>query len=187
MFLKTGCWFQTMNDSSKPISTRYLQQSRLHSWKVQSNFASHHTLFDTTKRKQLARLKQKTLMRTKLCTNSQGNGSLWQMLACQHTACTWHMQLQLQVVLNTPWRLCDRCQSTGLVFCFYVKGELSALRQMMKLPNEPGLSPNNGLENAFLSDQSMASNPREGQAKRFGAKVCHFMLCDRCFWPLHGQ
>ena len=42
---------------------------------------------------------------------------------------------------------------------------------MMKVPNEPGLSPNNGLENAFLSDQSMASNPREGQAIRIGAKT----------------
>ncbi len=42
---------------------------------------------------------------------------------------------------------------------------------MMKVPNEPGLSPNNGLENAFLSDQSMASNPRKGQAERFGAKT----------------
>ncbi|DBA93739.1 TPA: hypothetical protein ACH3X3_013805 [Trebouxia sp. C0006] len=50
-------------------------------------------------------------------------------------------------------------------------GELSTLRQMMKVPNEPGLNPNNGLENAFLSDQSMASNPRKGQAKRFGAKL----------------
>ncbi len=27
----------------------------------------------------------------------------------------------------------------------------------MKVPNEPGLSPNNGLENVFLSGQSMAS------------------------------
>jgi len=35
----------------------------------------------------------------------------------------------------------------------------------MKVPNEPGLSPNNGLENVSLSDQSMASNPRKGQAK----------------------
>ncbi len=41
----------------------------------------------------------------------------------------------------------------------------------MEVPNEPVLSPNNGLENAFLSDQSMASNPRKGQAKRFGAKT----------------
>ncbi|DBA65934.1 TPA: hypothetical protein ACH3X2_002958 [Trebouxia sp. C0005] len=49
--------------------------------------------------------------------------------------------------------------------------ELSTLRQMMEVPNEPGLSPNNGLENALLSDQSMASNPRKGQAKRSGAKT----------------
>ncbi len=48
--------------------------------------------------------------------------------------------------------------------------ELSTLRQMMKVPNEPGLSPNNG-QHAFLSDQSMASNPRKGQAKRFCAKT----------------
>ncbi len=59
----------------------------------------------------------------------------------------------------------------GFSFSFWVTGELSTLRQMMKVPNEPGLSPNNGLENAFLSDQSMASNPRKGQAKRFGAKT----------------
>ncbi|DBA66553.1 TPA: hypothetical protein ACH3X2_002289 [Trebouxia sp. C0005] len=50
-------------------------------------------------------------------------------------------------------------------------GELSTLRQIMEVPNEPGLSPNNGLENALLSDQSMASNPRKGQAKRSGAKT----------------
>ncbi len=54
---------------------------------------------------------------------------------------------------------------------FVFTGELSTLHQMMKVPNEPGLSPNNGLENAFLSDQSTASNPRKGQAKRFGAKT----------------
>ena len=42
-------------------------------------------------------------------------------------------------------------------FFFWVTGELSTLRQK-KVPNEPGLSPNNGLENAFLSDQSMASD-----------------------------
>ena len=35
----------------------------------------------------------------------------------------------------------------------------------MKVPNESGLSPNNGLENAILSD------PREGEAKRPGAKT----------------
>ena len=56
-------------------------------------------------------------------------------------------------------------------FFFWVPGELSTLRQMMKVPNEPGLSPNNDLENAFLSDQSMAIDPRKGQAKRFGAKT----------------
>ena len=56
-------------------------------------------------------------------------------------------------------------------FFFWVTGELSTLRQMMKVPNEPGSSPNNDLENAFLSDQSMASNPRKGQAKLFGAKT----------------
>ena len=56
-------------------------------------------------------------------------------------------------------------------FSFWVTGELSTLRQMMKVPNEPGLSPNNDLENSFLSDQSTAGNPRKGQAKRFGAKT----------------
>ena len=66
------------------------------------------------------------------------------------------------------WLLCS---------CFFV--EWYTLRQMMKVPNNPGLSPNNGLENAVLSDQSMASdprnpqwtNPRMGQAERFGAKT----------------
>ena len=56
-------------------------------------------------------------------------------------------------------------------FFFWVTGELSTLRQLMKVPNEPGLSPNNGLENVSLSDQSMASNPRKGQAKCPGAKT----------------
>ena len=63
------------------------------------------------------------------------------------------------------WSCCLR-----LVPSFFL-GHRATLRQMMKVPNEPGLSPNNGLENAFLSDQSMASNPRKGQAKRFGAKT----------------
>ncbi len=62
-----------------------------------------------------------------------------------------------------------------LLFFFFVfpgvTGESSTLRQMMKVPNEPGLSPTNELENVFLSDQSMVSNPRKGQAKRFGAKT----------------
>ena len=56
-------------------------------------------------------------------------------------------------------------------FFFWVTGELSTLRQLMKVPNEPGLSPNNGLENVSLSDQSMASNPHKGQAKCPGAKT----------------
>ncbi len=50
-------------------------------------------------------------------------------------------------------------------FFFWVTRELSTLRQLMKVPNEPDLSLNNGLENVSLSDQSMASNPRKGQAK----------------------
>ena len=53
---------------------------------------------------------------------------------------------------------------------------------MMKVPNEPSVPPNNGVEKAFLSDESTASSPREGQANRPGAKttsldgiahVCH--------------
>ncbi len=48
---------------------------------------------------------------------------------------------------------------------------MSTLRQAMKVTNEPGLSPNNGLVNAFLSDQSMANNPRKGQAKGFAAET----------------
>jgi len=41
----------------------------------------------------------------------------------------------------------------------------------MKVPNEPDLSPNNGLQNVSLSNQSMASNPRKRQAKCPGAKT----------------
>ncbi len=62
-------------------------------------------------------------------------------------------------------------------FFFWVTGELSTLRQLMKVPNEPGLSPNNGLGNMSLSDQSMASNPRKGQVK------CHFVFF---FWGYRG-
>ena len=58
-----------------------------------------------------------------------------------------------------------------LFLFFWVTGELSILRQMMAVPNEPGLCPNTGLENAFLSDQFMASNPCKGLAKRIGAKT----------------
>ncbi len=40
---------------------------------------------------------------------------------------------------------------------FWATGELSTLRQMMEVSNEPGLCPNTGLEKHFLSDQSKAS------------------------------
>ena len=42
---------------------------------------------------------------------------------------------------------------------------------MMKVSYEPGLSPNNGLEYMFISDQSMASSPRKEQENCFGAKT----------------
>ncbi len=42
------------------------------------------------------------------------------------------------------------------IFLFLGTGELSTLRQMMEVPNEPGLCPNAGLEKHFLSDQSKA-------------------------------
>ena len=66
---------------------------------------------------------------------------------------------------------CDPESGSESFFFFWVTGELSTLRQLMKVPNESGLSPNNGLENVSLSDQSMASNPRKGQAKCPGAKT----------------
>ena len=57
-----------------------------------------------------------------------------------------------------------------LFFFFFfflgVTGELSTLRQLMKVPNEPGLSPNNGLGNVSLSDQSMASHPPPKKQKK---------------------
>ena len=43
-----------------------------------------------------------------------------------------------------------------ILFFVCVTGELSTFRQMMMVPNEPGSSPNNGLENVSVSDQSMA-------------------------------
>ena len=42
--------------------------------------------------------------------------------------------------------------SEASLFFFWVTGELSTLRQMMKVPNEPGLCPNNDLENAEASE-----------------------------------
>jgi len=68
---------------------------------------------------------------------------------------------------------CEHAQAIMVFFVFFVwvTGELSTLHQLMKVPNEPVLRPNNGLENWSLSDQSMASNSREGQAKCAGAKM----------------
>jgi len=78
------------------------------------------------------------------------------------------------VILSGPLKM-NRlgCGLLNFSFSFFswVTGELSTLRQLMKVPNEPGLSPNNGLENVSLSDQSMASNPCKGQAKCPGAKT----------------
>ena len=54
-------------------------------------------------------------------------------------------------------------------FFFGVTGELSTLCQMAKVPNEPSLRQNSGSTTMCPSDQSMASNPQTGQAKRFGA------------------
>lgn len=46
----------------------------------------------------------------------------------------------------------------NVFFVFWVgSGEFSTLRLLMKVPNEPGLRPNNGLQNVEVSDQSMAS------------------------------
>ena len=73
-------------------------------------------------------------------------------------------ELSASIISHGPWFFFFSC-------FLWVTGELSTLRQMMKVPNEPGLSPNNGPDNVFLSDQDMASNPRKGQAKRFGAKT----------------
>ena len=71
----------------------------------------------------------------------------------------------------------------SLFFPPWVTGELSTLRQMMQVPNEHDLSPNNGLENVFLSDQSVATNPRKGQAKCPGAKTTYG---HGTFVPLHA-
>jgi hypothetical protein len=87
--------------------------------------------------------------------NFSGNVWLTHVLNCTGTVCT----VEFFVILF-----------------FLVTGELSILRQMMKVPNEPGLSPNNGLENAFLSDQCMASNPREGQANQCCAAVPQYAV-----------
>ncbi len=75
------------------------------------------------------------------------------------------------MAISTRRQSFERQIALCIFFFFWVTGELSTLRQLMKVPNEPGLSPNNGLENVSLSDQSMASNPRKGQAKCPGAKT----------------
>ncbi len=62
------------------------------------------------------------------------------------------------------------CGAYRAYIVFWVTGELFTLRQMMKVPNEPGLSPNNGLEHAFLSDQVHGKQFPQG-AKRLGAKT----------------
>ncbi len=82
-----------------------------------------------------------------------------------------HQVLGHEVVESFSVSLCRRLPPLFFVFFFLVARNLSTLRHMMKIPNKPGLSSNNGLKNAFLIDQSMASNPRKGQAKRLGAKT----------------
>ncbi len=78
-----------------------------------------------------------------------------------------------------------------------VTGELSTLRQMMELPNEPGLSPNNGLENAFLSDEncltgflcrhcchaSHTSLPQSGTEPACQIRQSAFGHCAPLQWP----
>ncbi|DBA67631.1 TPA: hypothetical protein ACH3X2_001367 [Trebouxia sp. C0005] len=76
---------------------------------------------------------------------------------------TWH-RLRL-AVLHSIWAASQIAQAGRPTQA------PDASEPMMEVPNEPGLSPNNGLDNALLSDQSMASNPRKGQAKRSGAKT----------------
>ncbi len=68
-------------------------------------------------------------------------------------------RLELHLQLSATCPVLFFCFSFPLFF--WVTGELSTLRQMMKVPNEPGLSPNNGLENAFLS-----CNPKKKKRKK---------------------
>ena len=67
------------------------------------------------------------------------------------------------VICQVMWGPCrQQAESTPAFFFFFfwVTGEVSTGRQMKEAP---GLSPNNGLENASLSDQSMASIPARGK------------------------
>ncbi len=51
--------------------------------------------------------------------------------------------------MHWDWGALYRRLVEGVLFCvcFFGTGELSTLRRMMEVPNEPGLSPNTGLEN----------------------------------------
>ncbi len=85
---------------------------------------------------------------------------------------TWGVELGQSASPSTGGQTSGPTLTTLFFFFFFwVTGELSTHRQLMKVPNEHGLSPNNGLENVSLSDQSMASNPRKGQTKCPGAKT----------------
>ena len=66
------------------------------------------------------------------------------------------MQYGLHLIENLQQGIAEADQLLRVFFLFFVTGELSTLHHMIKVPNEPGLIPNNGLKNVFLSDQSMA-------------------------------
>ena len=116
---------------------------------------------------------------THIDSHGQSGQNLVDRQKASTSACTgWHQGVQFLVTMYVVMVFNISAAYNGclslfffLFFFFGVSGELSTLRQMMKVTNEPGLSPNNGLENAFLSDQSMASN---GQAERFGAKTTSY-------------
>ncbi len=62
------------------------------------------------------------------------------------------LQPQLSSCLMTSYRSMSAvpvaaCSKFFFFFFFWVTGELSTLRQMMKVPNKPGLSPDSSLEN----------------------------------------
>ena len=101
-----------------------------------------------------------------------------QISSCQ-TTMEW--QLQFRLPMHPPAAQgFGQCLLPSFPIPFFPPGlqgncppsvDNSPVRQLMKVPNEPGLSPNNGLENVFLSDQFMAGNPLKGQAKCLGAKT----------------
>ena len=60
-----------------------------------------------------------------------------------------------------------------LFLCFFVlgvTGELSTLRQLMKVPNEPGVSPNNGLGNTGNIDKGHKDIAAAAVAAVYGGK-----------------